>query len=104
MKLLVAFLLGLHGASAFPFVLETLEKRAAGQSGCSTSAKCNEKYDVSDAEVGYDPNNPTAAQKANAAVPNCGALTPCFTFDATAQKGGPDQTLTSVDAADTGAL
>lgn len=82
MKLSAAIFLGLQGAAAFPGVLNTLEKRATGQSGCSTSSKCNQQYAVSDSQVIVNP----AAQAANAKVPNCGALTPCATFSES-QKG-----------------
>lgn len=93
MKFLALLAIALQGANAFPAVLSdvieraALEARAAGQSGCSTSAKCNQKYDVSDAQIGYNANAPTAAQKASAARQNCGGVNVCTTFDATEQLG-----------------
>ena len=78
MKVLLLTTLALQGVSAFPSVLESVAKRATiGKSGCSTSAKCNRKYDVTDAQVDYNANNPTPAQKIQAAIPNCGVACPC---------------------------
>lgn len=90
MKSLTFVVLALQGVSAFPSVLESVAKRATvGQSGCTTSAKCNRQYAVSDSQVGYDANNPTAAQKIQAGIDNCGVLCPCTTFNAAEQKGTP---------------
>ena len=90
MKSLTITALALRGVSAFPAVLNGLVDRAtnaAGQSGCSVSPKCNTNYAVSNSQISYNPNSPTAAQKAQAAVPNCDVLTPCLTFSATEQYG-----------------
>lgn len=82
MKPFTLCLLALQGVSAFPAVMEALNARATpGQSGCSTSSLCDQVYEVSDAEVDYDPNAPTPAQKASAARNQCGVLTPCTFFN-----------------------
>lgn len=81
MKSIFTLALALEGAYAFPGVLNTLAERAAGQGGCTTSSLCNQKVTISNSQIKYDPNNPTAAQKASAARNQGGALTPVTTFD-----------------------
>ncbi|KAK4498561.1 hypothetical protein PRZ48_011219 [Zasmidium cellare] len=86
MKTLGAFLLALHGAAAFPAVMEAMSNNGKRQSNtCSVSAKCNQKYSVTDAQIGYNPKAPTPAQVASAGRNHCGNLTPCTLFDAAEQ-------------------
>jgi hypothetical protein len=88
MKGISLLAVALQGVHAFPGALNAITQRATvGQSGCSTSAQCNKNYPVSNTDINYDPNNPTAAQKASAAVSNCGVACPCLTFDPVEQKG-----------------
>lgn len=82
MKLFVALTFLLEGAAAFPSVLNTLEhalekrQRPTGQSGCSTSARCNAVYNVPDSAIVVN----QAGRAANRAKPQCGALAPCATW------------------------
>lgn len=90
MKSFGLLIAAIQGASAFPAVLEAmaandgLEARAS--TGCSTSALCNKKITVTDAQIGYNPKAPTAAQSASASRNHCGLLVPCTMFNAAEQK------------------
>lgn len=76
MKTFAGLFLALQGASAFPAVMEAVANSEKRSSGCTTSTLCNTKYTVTDADIDYNPDAPTAAQVASAGRNHCGNLTP----------------------------
>ncbi|KAF2485952.1 hypothetical protein BDY17DRAFT_245395 [Neohortaea acidophila] len=65
--------------------MNSLVERSDGIPGCEVSATCNTKINIPNSQIPYDPNNPTAAQKASAARDNCGAINSCSVFNAKEQ-------------------
>lgn len=82
MKSLGLLLFALHQAAGFPSI--GAMKRDAAPT-CNTNAACDQRMDISNEQIGYDPQNPTEAQKVSASRNNGGFLTPITFFDSEEQ-------------------
>lgn len=84
MHSLFTLLLAAGGVSAFPGVMEALQKRDVAQPGCKVSKLCDTKIPISDAQA-HIPSKPNALTKVSSDRTNCGIVGVCDEFNAAEQ-------------------